>query len=72
MKINKTLLKFIFAMGTFLPMLNAATVTLVLYSDLFAKPILVQDRLSLVISLAMLYTYGICKVLFMAIDRIQE
>jgi hypothetical protein len=78
MKISKTFIKFILAIATFIPMLNAASITFMLYSKAFGWPFAGQEVVALfkhvgvIISLATLYTYGICKVLFMAVDRIQE
>lgn len=76
--INKIFIKLIFAIVVFFPMLNAASITVMLYSDAFGEPFAGQEIaglgkfVGLILSIAMLYTYGICKVLFMAVDRIQE
>jgi hypothetical protein len=78
MKINKNLIKSFLALAAFFPMLNAASITVMLYSSAFGEPFAGQEiagmgkLLGLIASIAMLYTYGICKVIFMAVDRIQE
>lgn len=76
--LNKIFIKFLFAIIVFFPMLNAASITVMLYSREFGEPFAGQGIaglgkfLLLTLSIAILYTYGICKVLFAAVDRAQE